>query len=187
MPLTQDFYPMPKKTFMTEEEFYKKKIFDKVGVIQLKKEFPDLEGSIDFWFKSERYKKIQTKKSQLTTKLKELNKDSEVLVSNKEQLYKLFQWFDNTPKVCYYCSLPENTLEEIHNQIGHINKQYPRRGRSLEIDRKQADLPYSNTQNLVLACYWCNNAKTDTFTATEFMLVGRVIKTIWETRLGRTL
>lgn len=170
---------------MTEEEFYKKKIFDKVGIIQLKREYPNLSDSIELWFKSERYNNIQSKKSQLTNKLKQMTKDAEDVMFDNEQLYNLFLWFDTTPKVCYYCSLPENTLEELHNQQGHINKRFPQRGKSLEIDRKQADLPYSNIQNLVLACYWCNNAKTDTFTGPEFILVGRVIKTIWEIRLGR--
>ncbi len=170
---------------MTEEEFYKKKIFDKVGIIQLKQQFPDLVYSIQLWFKSKRYNNIQSKKSQLTNKLKQMTEDGEVVMLDNEQLYNLFQWFETTPKVCYYCSLPENTLQELHNQHGHINKRLPQRGKSLEIDRKQADLPYSNIQNLVLACYWCNNAKTDTFTELEFILVGRVIKTIWQTRLGR--
>lgn len=170
---------------MTEEEFYKKKIFDKVGIIKLKKQFPDLADSIQIWFKSKRYNNIQSKKSQLTNKLKQMTEDGEDVMLDKEQLYNLFQWFDTTPKVCYYCSLQENTLEELHNQQGHINKRFPQRGKFLEIDRKKADLPYSNIHNLVLACYWCNNAKTDTFTGHEFILVGRVIKTIWETRLGR--
>ncbi len=174
-----------KKTLMTEEEFYKKKIFYKVGIIKLKKQFPDLVDSIKIWSKSERYKYIQGKKSQLTNKLKQMTEDGEDVMLDKEQLYNLFQWHDRTRKICYYCALPENTLEELHNQQGHINKRFPQRGKFLEIDRKQADLPYSNIQNLVLACYWCNNAKTDTFTGPEFILVGRVIKTIWETRLGR--
>ena len=170
---------------MTEEEFYKKKIFDKVGINQLKQQFPNLENSINLWYKSDRYNKIQNYKSFLTNKLKQMTEDGEDINFNSEQLYNLFQWWEITPKVCFYCTLPENFLEELHNQPGHINKRFPQRGKSLEIDRKQADHPYSNIQNLVLACYWCNNAKTDTFTGPEFILVGRVIKTIWETRLGR--
>ncbi len=83
--------------------------------------------------------------------------------------------------------ITENFLEELHNQPGHINKRFPQRGKSLEIDRKQANLPYSNIQNLVLACYWCNNAKTDTFTEQEFLQMGEVMKRIWENRLNRQL
>ncbi len=172
---------------MTEEEFYKKKIFDKVGINQLKQQFPNLENSIKLWYKSDRYNKIQNYKSFLTNKLKQMTEDGEDINFNSDQLYNLFQWWETTPKVCFYCALPENFLEELHNQPGHINKRFPQRGKSLEIDRKQADLPYSNIQNLVLACYWCNNAKTDTFTEQEFLQLGQVMKRIWENRLNRQL
>ena len=172
---------------MTEEEFYKKKIFDKVGISQLKRQFPNLENSIKLWYKSDRYNKIQNYKSFLTNKLKQMTEDGEDINLNNEQLYSLFQWWETTPKVCYYCKLQENFLEELHNQPGHINKRFPQRGKSLEIDRKQADLPYSNIPNLVLACYWCNNAKTDTFTEQEFQQLGQVMKRIWENRLNLQL
>jgi|GEM_PF-2495597 len=172
---------------MTEEEFYKKKIFYKIGINPLKNQFPHLVQEIRVWFKSERYRNIQSKKSQLTNKLKQMVEHGEDIALDTEQIYNLFQWFDSAPKVCYYCSLPENALEELHYQTGHINKRFPQRGTSLEIDRKQADLPYSNIQNLVLACYWCNNAKTDTFTEQEFQQLGQVIKRIWENRLNRQL
>jgi len=172
---------------MIEEEFYKYKIFDKIGINQLKRQFPDLENSIMRWYKSDRYNKIQKYKSFLTNKLKQMTEDGEEINLENEQLYNLFQWWETTPKVCFYCSLPENALEDLHNQTGHINKRYPQRGKSLEIDRKQAELPYSNIQNLVLACYWCNNAKTDTFTEQEFHKLGQVIKKIWENRLNRQL
>jgi 5-methylcytosine-specific restriction endonuclease McrA len=59
-------------------------------------------------------------------------------------------------------------------------------GRKLELDRKDPDLTYENLNNLVLACYWCNNAKTDTFTNEEFMKVGEAFKAIWQKRLAET-
>jgi len=172
---------------MIEEEFYKKKIFDKVGINQLKHQFPHLANSINLWYKSNRYNKIQDYKSFLTNKLRQMTEDGEDINMNNKQLYNLFEWWETTPKVCYYCSLPENALEELHYQPGHTNKRFPKRGKSLEIDRKQANLPYTNIQNLVLACYWCNNAKTDTFTEQEFLDIGRVIKSIWERRIGRNI
>ena len=170
---------------MTEEEFYKKKIFDKVGINLLKKQFPYLEYDINRWYKSNRYNKIQEYKSFLTHKINQLKKNGEDINLNNEQFYSLFKWWETTPKVCYYCSLPENILIELNNQPEHINKRYPNRGKSLEIDRKQPNLLYSDIENLVLACYWCNNAKTDTFTEKEFLKIGKVIKSIWEKRLGR--
>ncbi len=41
-------------------------------------------------------------------------------------------------------------------------------------------LPYDQLNNVVLACYWCNNAKTDTFTYEEFKEVGKVFANIWK-------
>ncbi|MBP6694788.1 MAG: hypothetical protein KA161_06650 [Saprospiraceae bacterium] len=172
---------------MTEEEFYKEKIFNKVGKRQLKKMYPNLSNMIDQWYCSERYKEIQNRKSFLTNKIKQINDEGENLDFTNEQLYLFFQWWENTLKSCHYCSLPENELDNLHSQPGHINKRYPKRGKSLEIDRKQSDLPYTNIENLVFACYWCNNAKTDTFTESEFLKIGGVIKNIWESRLGRNI
>lgn len=172
---------------MTEEEFYIRKIFLKVGINQLKTQFPNQINSIILWYKSDRYNTIQERKSFLTNKLKQMTEDGEVINLDNEQLYLLFQWWENEPKICYYCSLPQNALDELHKQTGHVNKRYPKRGKSLEIDRRQSDLPYSEINNLVLACYWCNNAKTDTFSEKEFLKVGQVMKLIWEQRLNRQL
>ncbi len=90
---------------MTEEEFYKKKIFDKVGINLLKQQFPNLENSIKLWYKSDRYNKIQNYKSFLTNKLKQMTEDGKNISFNNEQLYNFFQWWETTSKVCYYCSL----------------------------------------------------------------------------------
>ncbi len=78
---------------MIEEEFYKLKIFDKVGINQLKRKFPNQLTSILLWYKSDRYNKIQNYKSFLTNKLKQMTKDGEHICLNNEQLYGLFQWW----------------------------------------------------------------------------------------------
>lgn len=91
------------------------------------------------------------------------------------------RWMEITPKQCYYCEITEE-------QIGTLWQKYPEltkrtRGRKLEIDRKKPNESYDNKENLVLCCYWCNNAKTDTFTEEEFLKVGQIIKQIWQSRL----
>jgi 5-methylcytosine-specific restriction endonuclease McrA len=172
---------------MTENEFYKRKIFEKSSIKQLRKEFPQLLTEINSWYCSLRYNDVQSYKSFLMNKLKQMSEDDEVIDFSNEELYELFLWWERTPKVCHYCSLPESSLEELHNLPGHINKRYPNRGKSLEIDRKQSNLPYTNVKNLALACYWCNNAKTDTFNGEEFLRVGAIIKEIWQQRLNRKL
>jgi hypothetical protein len=49
-----------------------------------------------------------------------------------------------------------------------------RRGVSLEVDRKNNTEKYSFS-NCVLACYPCNNAKSDVFSYDEFLEIGQTI------------
>jgi 5-methylcytosine-specific restriction endonuclease McrA len=49
----------------------------------------------------------------------------------------------------------------------------------LEVDRRDNEEGYK-TDNCVLACAVCNNAKSDKFTYEEFKRVGRVIRQIWQ-------
>lgn len=172
---------------MTEQEFYREKIFNKAGINQLRSQYPNSISLINLWYKSERYNKIQNFKAFLVNKLKQIEENGDRIILNYELFVSLFEWWEQTPKNCYYCGLPENTLYELNQQVGHINKRHPKRGKSLEIDRKQSHLEYNVVENLVLACYWCNNAKKDTFTEEEFLKIGSTIKTIWESRLGRKI
>jgi 5-methylcytosine-specific restriction endonuclease McrA len=173
---------------ITEEEFYKEKIFNKVSKNDLKQKNLNQARLIDCWYRSDRYIKIQDYKSRLTAKFYQMTLADEVQIElTNDKLYELFCWWERQEKKCFYCNLPETELDILHNQPGHINKRHPNRGQSLEIDRKFSHLPYTDIKNLVLACYWCNNAKTDTFTETEFRKIGNVIKEIWENRLNKQL
>ena len=55
------------------------------------------------------------------------------------------------------------------------------RGWNLEVERKDSNREYSPS-NCKMACYWCNNAKTDEFTYEEFKLVGKEIRKVWDKR-----
>ena len=83
-------------------------------------------------------------------------------------------------KQCGYCEI---TLEEI-NKLASAHKLYKKneRGFSLELDRKYPNKEYS-FENCIMACYWCNNAKTDEFTAEEFVPIGKAIGTALKNRL----
>ena len=74
---------------------------------------------------------------------------------------------------CEYCGIEENELYFLETKrLG--------RGARLEYDRLE-DTDY-NLDNIVLACYWCNNAKTDTFTVEEFKEIARGINAVWRSR-----
>jgi len=89
----------------------------------------------------------------------------------------------NTEK-CAYCGITIPMVTELANKQQLFKKNY--RGWSLEIDRIDSNKEYSS-ENCVMACYWCNNAKTDEFTHEEFMKVGKALREVWEKRLGKPL
>lgn len=82
---------------------------------------------------------------------------------------------------CEYCHI---TTEQIKTLIEKqkLSKKHITRGWSFEIDRKAANLEYTS-DNCVICCYWCNNAKTDEFSYYEFKKIGAEIKKIWHERL----
>ena len=83
-------------------------------------------------------------------------------------------------KRCEYCKITELELEDLMDSKKVQTKRT--RGRKLELDRMDPNLPYDVLDNLVWACYWCNNAKTDTFTYVEFKEIGECIQKIWNKR-----
>lgn len=98
--------------------------------------------------------------------------------------FSVFQeWHLSADKKCFYCGITEQEIKLLIDNNWLTTKRLKTRGRKLELDRKQSELPYSNLENLVLSCYWCNNAKTDTFTHEEFLEVGRIIGDIWKKRM----
>jgi hypothetical protein len=97
--------------------------------------------------------------------------------------WDFYHWYLTADKCCYYCGVTEEELNELHKR-GIKNKRSTR-GKTLEIDRKIPDEPYSNIANLTYSCYWCNNAKTDTFSEEEFKIIGNAIGIVWKQRLGK--
>jgi hypothetical protein len=52
------------------------------------------------------------------------------------------------------------------------------RGTSLELDCRLPKLGYTEG-NVVLCCYWCNNAKADEFSAEEFQPIADALALVW--------
>lgn len=84
-------------------------------------------------------------------------------------------------KTCKYCGISNDEVIELaaHKKINKKSE----RGWNLEIDRIDSNYEYSK-ENCVMACYWCNNAKTDEFTFDEFTEIGKSISKIWQKRLN---
>lgn len=84
-----------------------------------------------------------------------------------------YEWYWRTEleqkSRCKYCHLPGNTMRHY----GRLFRK-DKRGVRLEVDRKDNTKPYS-PGNCVLACYPCNNAKSDVFSGQEFENIGKII------------
>lgn len=87
----------------------------------------------------------------------------------------------NTKPHCHYCGITPEQIQQLWEKDPKLTKRG--RGRKLELERLAPNEKYNNLGNLVFSCYWCNNAKTDTFTEAEFKKIGEVIRGIWEGRL----
>ena len=81
-------------------------------------------------------------------------------------------WYELQDKVCYYCGLTEVESQQVV-RFALASKRFPLNGKTgrgksrgmyLEIDRRKpgTNQEYSET-NCVLACYFCNNDKSDVF------------------------
>jgi 5-methylcytosine-specific restriction endonuclease McrA len=94
--------------------------------------------------------------------------------------------FDNLlqSNTCAYCKITTEEIIELADHKQLHKKNY--RGWILEIDRLDSNLEYKK-ENCVMACYWCNNAKTDEFTGEEFMSIGSEIRKIWNKRLRKNV
>ena len=82
---------------------------------------------------------------------------------------------------CIYCGVRED-------QLNLLQTVRSGRGERLEYDRlisrhSNGDKKVYEIDNIELACYWCNNAKTDTFSPKEFKEIARGINRVWNEKL----
>lgn len=81
---------------------------------------------------------------------------------------------------CYYCGLAGD-ITRYYSGIIRSDTNYFVKGnrkycaKRLEIDKKNPNGSYK-PRNCVLACYPCNNAKSNVFTADEFKCLGAIIR-----------
>ena len=108
--------------------------------------------------------------NKLSNDKKRAQKGYHALISDWDKK-DFINWYKEQEKKCDYCGLTEEEGHTFNNNpIYSDSKRKKYRGNSLEIDRKD-DKPYSRI-NCVLACYWCNNAKSDVFSYDDFKPIG---------------
>jgi hypothetical protein len=100
-------------------------------------------------------------------------KNTDCCTEWKQDINVFVQWYESQFQKqngrCIYCNLHGDTLENYGQYF-----RGGRRGKHLEVDRIRSKEPYS-PDNCVLACYPCNNAKSDVFSYAEFVEIGEAI------------
>lgn len=81
---------------------------------------------------------------------------------------KFYEWYDAQEPKCHYCGTTESNLKKLFKEKDDESEKEKKplysKKRSftatLQVDRKNSDEGY-NEKNCVLACAFCNNAKSD--------------------------
>jgi 5-methylcytosine-specific restriction endonuclease McrA len=126
---------------------------------------------------------IEKWKSENRTYIEDLFKEYKILfITDYFPFSKFEALFSINPneRICTYCKITDKDIELLDNKGMIFTKRS--RGFAMEIDRIEPNLEYTS-DNCVLACYWCNNAKTDEFSSDEFSEhIGPGIQSVWKKR-----
>ncbi|MCT7531341.1 hypothetical protein [Aliarcobacter cryaerophilus] len=97
--------------------------------------------------------------------------------------FEIWYGVDSKDRQCEYCLIRESEIKDLINQGKIYTKRLTTRGRTMEVDRRDPKGHYQ-INNLVMSCYWCNNAKTDEFSYEEFRKMSCRTNDIWKARLN---
>ncbi|MEX2411667.1 MAG: hypothetical protein WD607_09940, partial [Candidatus Paceibacterota bacterium] len=148
-----------------QQKFLQLHLFDNKKYEEIEKELNvDLPTIRKWWDETESDRKIINRAKQLFNN-KKGNVDFEF--PTKDNGYAFYIWFSEQKRVCYYCGTEETVLAELFNEKVLSSKRF--RGRSLELERLDSKGNKYNEKNCVLACYFCNNHKSDIISDGDFM------------------
>jgi hypothetical protein len=95
------------------------------------------------------------------------------------------EWYNSKNGSCDYCGLTSKQSLILFYRYPETTRG-GRRGKRLELDRIDPSIRNygEKIENLALACYWCNNAKTNYFTYDEFKEIGGKLNEVQQKRLN---
>lgn len=118
--------------------------------------------------------------------LEKRNKLEEFNDKCKVGLFKFVDWYLDEKKKCCYCGVPESELSKYFNGSTQTEKACNRdRGPWLEVERlytSPENKNIYNEDNCALACYICNNAKSDFISAEDFKPIAQAIHLFWKNK-----
>ena len=106
---------------------------------------------------------------------------------DKNHYSKTFKKENQHITKCQYCCLSFEAVKSFCEKNNATRGG--KRGKNLEVERKEPNETYQesyNEKNLALACYICNNAKSDfPFTEDEFKQIGELFGKIISEKLKK--
>jgi 5-methylcytosine-specific restriction endonuclease McrA len=133
--------------------------------------------SVELWIENSR--KDNWEYSVAIERWGQIKRRSEAVIILPLDEFKKFYKKDTAERRCEYCGISEQEINQLMSESAIKTKRD--RGEKMEIDRKNPANEYV-TGNIALCCYWCNNAKTDEFTDTEFQPIADQIRHVWVSR-----
>ncbi len=99
---------------------------------------------------------------------------------DENAIKELFKYGNNE---CSYCGVTQEQIDELdqYEKSGY-GLTIRARGKKMEVDQLNPKSGYTKG-NIALCCYWCNNAKTDTFSVKEFKEIARGINIAWNIKI----
>ncbi len=175
--LRQKFPDISEAEFEVLKEFFALKVLGVLDSISAMKEYdPQFATSKEGIYQFFVNKKLNGDMTLFNKWQKELKKEIKRIgrLATKERQAgfggrrEFLTWYLQIPKRCDYCGITEKEYAEARSKLLK-SKDKRRNSFCLEIEKIIPDLkPGYCKDNCVLACYLCNNDKSDIFTAEEY-------------------
>ena len=107
--------------------------------------------------------------------------NGEERVNGFQTLENFYLWYKNQLHMCCYCGVKATDLKKYFYDDNEQYKNARKRGKVLEIERViTAPTNLYNETNCKLACYVCNNAKSDFISPSAFKPIAKGIYNFWK-------
>lgn len=133
---------------------------------------------------SEEYENIVKEYKPLIDEVKKKSNTKKTQDSWKfDSMIKFYEFYQQLERKCCYCGIEEKQLTEYFNKTTIQSDSAKRkRGKVLELERvvtAPAEKNVYNKENCFLACYICNNAKSDFLSVKSFKPIAKGINQFW--------
>lgn len=134
----------------------------------------------------EDFLELQRNEGKIITFIKGLFKGEKRTKGFEYSIEKFYYWYISQPDECCYCGVKTKDLVKYFSEENTQYKSAKRkRGKVLEIERVVTSPTNDYSElNCKLACYICNNAKSDFISPSAFKPIAKGIYDFWTKKVG---